>query len=119
MGENCFWSVPPRGFEKVQRAIGIDIKIIEGPGCRQVMTRLGGSMYHQRRTKGFEKFIHILPIPNVQLMMMEIGMCRQKATLIPAGIATGAKEVRAHVVVDAMHFPSELAKIRDNFRADQ
>ena len=38
---------------------------------------------------------------------------------VPRGVAVGAEEIAAHVVVDAVHLPSLAVEVRDGLRADE
>ena len=58
-------------------------------------------------------------VANIQFVVMEVRMGGHEPALIPARVALGAEEVGAHVVVDAVDLPAELAEIVDDLRADK
>ena len=68
-------------------------------GCAAVWTIiLGLRVSMHERTFG--------PVPNVQLVVAKVGMQSLKTSLIPPGVAAGAEEVGAQVVVHAMDLPA-------------
>ena len=108
-----------RGLEKVERADSVDIKIVKRPAGGQVMAGLGGSMNDGGGFQLFEEIHHALPVANIQFVMLEIGKGLFESLEIPTGIALGAKEIGAHIIIHAMDAPSLPGKISDNFASNQ
>ena len=50
---------------------------------------------------------------------MEMAVGGEQTTLVPSGVSARPEEIGAHVVVHAMHLPTELAEVGDHFRADE
>jgi len=106
-------------FQEVQRADGVDLEVVEGSRRRQIMTGLRGRMHDEAGMKGAHQGVNSRSIANIQVVVLKIGMGGQQAAGVAAGIAFGAEEVGAHVVVDAMHGPAEAAEVVHHFGADQ
>lgn len=108
-----------RGFEQIQGADGVDIKIIERARGGEVVARLRGGVDEQLGFQGFEERGDRLAIADVEFVVVKIFVRGEQAALIPAGVAARTEKVRAHVVVHAMHFPAKAAEMRDDFRSDE
>jgi thymidine kinase len=52
-------------------------------------------------------------------MVAKIFVRGEQATLVPARVASRAEEIGSHIIVHAVDFPAELAKVRDHFRTDE
>ena len=112
-------AVPARGLEQVQRADGIDVEIIKGPGGGQVVAGLGGGVNQQVRFERGEKGVNPGAVADIQFMMVKLRVDGLQAALVPAGVAAGAEEIRPRVVVDAIHFPACLAEIIHDLRPNK
>jgi len=72
-----------------------------------------------RRFQFLEQAEHSGAVPDVELMMRKAFEGPEQALLVPTGVASGTKKIRAHVVIHPMNFPTELAEVINHFRADQ
>ena len=50
-------------------------------------------------------------VTDVQFVVAEIRVDGLQAPLVPSGVSGRAEEIRARVVIDAMHLPARLAEI--------
>jgi hypothetical protein len=80
---------------------------------------LGSGVNDGRRLELLQQIQHGGAMPDVEFVVREIFVRSQEALLIPARVAAGAEKIGAHVVVHAVDFPTELAEMDDNFRANE
>jgi len=59
------------GFEQVQRAAGVDVKIVEGPRGGEVMTGLSGGVDNDGGTKLFDTGEDRGAVADVEFVMLE------------------------------------------------
>jgi hypothetical protein len=109
--ERRFRTRLPRGFEHVQRAAGVHIKIIERARRCEIVARLRGSVNNGARFDFLQQRQHCRASANIQFVMLEILVRRSEPLLVPTRIAARSEEIRAHIVVHAVNFPTELAKM--------
>ncbi len=108
------------GFQQVQGADGVGIKIIEGDGGGAVVGRLGGGVDDGIGLQCLQHGEHAGTVADVELMVNEgspegFG----EPALVPPGIALRAEEDGALVVVDPVDGPAELCKVHADFGADE
>jgi hypothetical protein len=70
------------------------------------MRGLRSRMDYRTRLHFSDKFQHVLPIPNINLVMNEARQLRLEPMLIPSRVPTWAKERRTRVVINAMNQPA-------------
>src|ERR1700756_1173044 len=93
------------GFEQIESAERIDLKIENGNVAGFVVGRLSGAVNDQLEAIGFEKLFERVAIANIEAGVMKILRRTFEAIQIPSGIARCAEKHLAHVVVhsnDAM-----------------
>jgi Ni,Fe-hydrogenase maturation factor len=66
-----------------------------------------------------EQLEHAFAITDIELVMMEAVEIPFESFLVPPGIALGAEEGGALIVVDAVNFPAKLGEVHANFGADE
>src|SRR5262249_58728453 len=101
-------------LEQVERTGRIDVEIIKRAFCCQVMTRLGRSVYDCIGSELVNPSQYGLPITDVELWMGEVITDRLQPPLVPSSFTLRPEEVGAHVVVDAMDFPTKAVKMLNN-----
>ena len=88
-------------LEEVERPDRVNVKVVERPARRQVVTRLRGSMNDQFKRVSTKEFIDGGAIADIQIDVTESLAGRLQALAIPGRVTLLAKEIRAHVVVEA------------------
>ncbi len=117
--EHDFGHVTARGFEQIQRADGVHVKIIERARGGEIVARLRGGVNEQCWFQRGNQFVRARAVADVEFVMLKIFVGGKQTALIPARVAARAKKVGAHVVVHAVNFPAELAEMGDDFRTDE
>jgi hypothetical protein len=107
------------GFEHVKRADGIGIEVVEGTGSSEIVTGLGGRVDDSVWLERGEARKYGLTVADVELVMLEPRVLGLETLLVPTGIALGAEEVSAHVVVHAVDCPTEVGEVVDDFGANE
>ena len=100
----------PISLEQVQSAARVDVEIVKRPLRREVVARLRRRMHHHIGRERRHQFRAPHPVANVDLMMNESGPCRLEPPPIPGRYRLRSEKIRAHVVVGAMHHPSQRRK---------
>jgi len=59
------------------------------------------------------------PIAHIEFVMMKVRMRRAEPFEVPSRVAGRTKKIRAHVVIDTVHFPAFTGEETDNFTADK
>ena len=83
------------------------------------MAGLGSGVEQEGRTKRVEKCEHFGPVADIEFVMAKIWVEGLQAPLIPTRIALWTEEIGSHIVVDAVDFPSETAKVIHYFGSDE
>ena len=110
----------PGGFEQVQGADGIGVKIIERNGGGAVMAGLGRRVDYGIRAKRLEQGANAGPVADVQFVMDECRQSLLEPLLVPAGVALRAEKHGALIIVHAMDLPAKFSpKMHADFGADQ
>ena len=109
----------PRGFKKVQGAHRVHIEVIEWPTRGEIVTGLRGGVDERVRPHFLEQGQHARAIANIQFVMLKSRELLLESLRVPARVAAGAEEVRAHIVVHAVNGPAGLREMRDDFGADK
>jgi hypothetical protein len=82
------------------------------------MTWLRRRMDDRIGVKLFDAFCDRETVSYIKLMVFEVAAGSQETTLIPPRITLRAKEIRTHVVVNAMDLPSKCIEIANHLRPD-
>src|SRR5437870_6292980 len=83
------------------------------------MAGLGGAVDEKCGPKRLDECVNPAAVANIELMVVEPLMGCLQPVLVPAGISTNSKEIRTHVVVNAVHFVTQSTEVIDNFGPDQ
>jgi hypothetical protein len=103
------------GFQKIQRADGVGVKVDVGDLGGQVVRGLGSGMNNCIGLDLLDQPTDPLAIANIVFVVAEVFQLALQSCLIPAGVACSTKEFRASVVVDTMDGPSKLVKMLADF----
>ena len=107
------------GFEQVQRAHGIHVKVVEGNAGGQVVRGLRGGVDDDGRLEGLDELQDGGPVTNIEFMMGEAGQHLPQALLVPAGIALRTEEGLALVVIHAVNGKAARVEEGGDFGTDQ
>ena len=66
-----------------------------------------------------EEFQDARAVPDVEAVVREVSRGVLEAIQVPGRVALRPEEIRAHVVVHAMHAPAQRVKMFDHFRTDK
>jgi len=110
--------MPAGGFQQVEGTDRVHVEVVERPGGSQIMAELGSRMDNKRRPKRFQEQVYATPVADIEFVVVEILVCGLEPALIPAGIAPGTEEIRAHVIINAMDFPVQFTKVINHFRTN-
>src|SRR5215813_13743966 len=80
---------------------------------------LGGRVHYKRRPKAFKGRMYCLTVANVDLMVVEAGMSGNEPLLVPARVTLRSKKISPHVIINAVDFPSALAKVVNHLGANK
>src|SRR5262245_43123726 len=83
------------------------------------MTGLRGGMDDRVGSRRVAETSHRIPHAYVDFVVREPRAVCYQTRLVPAGIPLRTKEIRTHVVVKAVYFPTEIVKVSDHLGADQ
>ena len=120
VGERGLRAGLARGFEEVEGADRVGIEVVEGDGGGAVVGGLGSGVDDGIRLDGADQFEEALAVADVDFVVVEGGAeLIGEAGLVPAGIALGAEEGGALVVIDAMDGPAEGGEVDADFGADE
>ena len=72
MDKRRFGADLPRGFQQVQRADGIDVKVVKWPAGCEIVARLGGGVDDGLRGEFLEQGQHAGAVADVEFVMLEI-----------------------------------------------
>jgi hypothetical protein len=100
-----------RCLQKVQGAYGIGVKIIEGNVSCPVVRRLSSAVNDDVRLDSANELRDLQPVPNVDLMVIEIGQGLLQAVLNPPGITLRSEKGRPLIVVNSVDIKSFGVKI--------
>jgi len=110
----------PGGFQHIQGADGIGIKIVEGNRRRAVVRGLRRRMHNHVGLHGLEQVEHAAAVADIDLVMFERGKVLRQALLIPARVALGTEKYGPLVVVDPMNGVAQFAgKVGADLGADK
>jgi hypothetical protein len=71
------------------------------------------------RTKFTEEIQHFLPAPHVEFVMCKAIAFTRKPILVPTRVSVGPEKVGAHIVVHAMHSPTQTVEVVHHLRANE
>ena len=95
---------PAGGFKQVEGPHGVDVEVVEGTRCREIVAWLRGAMHDQiKRRLPFVEVLQAVPIPYIQIPMPEVAGGGPKAPEVPFGVPFASEEIGAHVVIDPEH----------------
>jgi len=103
-----------RSLKQIDRAVRVNIEVVQGPRRGQVVAGLGSSMNNQYGLQFRNNFANPNPIANIRFYMMKIAVGFHESSLIPACVSLRTKEIRSHVVVNSMDLPTKRTKIGDD-----
>jgi len=106
-------------FEEIQGTHCVHVKIVKRAGSREIMARLGGRVHYKRRPKAFKGRMYCLTVANVDLMVVEAGMSGNEPLLVPARVTLRSEKIGPHVIINAVDFPSALAKVVNHLGANK
>lgn len=108
------------GFQQVEGADGVGVKVVERDGCGAVVGRLRGGVDDGIGLDLLQQVEDSLAIPDVEFMVVE-GFAKGlgETALVPAGVALGAEEDGALVVIDAVDFPAVSGEMDADFGANE
>ena len=104
-----------RGFEEVECADGVGVKVVEGDACGEVVRGLGGCMYDGAGLYLGQEFANAHTVADVYFVVVEVFQDAVEALLIPARVSLGTKKDGALVVVNAVDNISLFGKIDADF----
>ena len=111
--------VQARGFQKVDGAECVDFKIENGNIAGLVVRRLRGTVDDKVEAMRTEELLDGCAIADVQADVNEVAGFGLESFEVPEGVAGGAEEFAAHVVVDADDVVTLAVKMFDGFRTDE
>ena len=108
------------GFEEIEGADGVGVEVVEGNGGGAVVGRLRGGVDDDGGRDGFDEGEDAGAVADVELVVDEARELGGETGLVPAGVAGGAEEDGALVVVDAVDGVAEFAgEIDADFGTDK
>ncbi len=119
VNEGRLRAVSPRRLQQVQRAHGVDIKVVERNAGRQVVRGLGRGVDDDGRLERLDQLQHGAAITNIKLVVCEPCQRLPQPLPVPAGVALRAEERLALVVVHAVNREAASMEDGSDFRADQ
>ena len=119
--ERRFRAGPPRRFEQVQRADGVDVEVVERDRRRAIVGRLRGGMDDGVRAVSAATSSRIAgAIANVELVMREArSASRCSRCWFQRVSPCGTEEHGALIVVDAVHLEAIGGKVGADLGTDQ
>ena len=117
--ERALGTVLPCGFEEIQRPVRVDLEVVERAGPRQIVRRLGGTVDEQVRAAGSHRGEEPGPVAHIELVMGEVPRHAPESSQVRRGVAVGAEEAAAQIVVDPVNLPSALREEGDGLRPDE
>jgi hypothetical protein len=106
-------------LKEVEGTDRVDIEILKRPRGGEIMARLGRGVNHQLRLDLLDQVPNAVTVSDIELTMCEVVAGTFQPFLVPAGIAGGAEELRAHVVVNAHDTPTPAVEVGHDLRTDE
>src|ERR1039458_8782424 len=75
------------GFQQVQRASRISVKVVKRNGCSAIVAWLGSGVDNGMGTQLFHQGEHSLPVPNVEFVVDESRQLLLEPLLVPTSVA--------------------------------
>lgn len=106
-----------RGFEEIECADGVGVKVVEGDARGEVVRGLGGCVYDGVGFYLGQEFADARAVADVYFVVVEVFCEIFQTLLIPARVSLGTKKDGALVVVYAVDDISLFGEIDADFRA--
>ena len=113
--EGGFGTGLTRGFEEVECADGVGVKVVKGDACGEVVRGLGGCVYDGAGFNLGQEFVNTHAVADVYFVVVEVFQDAVQTLLIPARVSLGTKKDGALVVVNAVDNISLFGKIDADF----
>ena len=117
--EHGFGSVTTARLEQVEGADSVDVEVVERARGGEVVAGLGRGMDHELVAALGEQVLDRLPVTDVDRVVRVVTAPCLEPLPVPRGVALGAEEVGAHVVVDSVDREAQTIEELDRLRADQ
>ena len=108
-----------RGLEQVEGADGVGVEIVEGNRRGAIVRGLGGGVDDGVRGEGLDEVEDAGAIADIEFVMFEVGEFFLESALVPAGVAHGAEEDGALVIVESVNVISPGVEQDAYFGTDQ
>ena len=117
--EHGFRGMLAGGFQEIDRADCVHVKIEQGDVASLIVRWLRGAVDDQIETDFFEQRGDAFAVANVELAMFKSRCGFLQALKVPRGVTRGAEKNAAHVVVHADDLMTLAVEMFHRFRADQ
>ncbi len=118
--ENGVEAMPPRDFQQIHGADGVDVKIVERAAGSQIVAGLGGRVYDQvEGTFRLEETGKPGAVADIHVIVMKMTRRFVQPLQVPPRVPFRAEEVGPHVVIDTDNTLRAAVEEADKLRTDK